>query len=223
VLPGRGMSIFRILVGGVALGAEELGRRLDAVMRTAPAPAQGNAAAASRETAGQRAGYLAVGIGAQSLVNAARMARALARGGRDVAGAADAVTRLPVIRAGVRPARARVARTRRSLNALMARGRAETLEGRRLARHLVEDTTARSVSDIAEFAVKEVSHSPEVAALVKAQSTGLVTDTILEVRANSEQADDRLERRVRSWLHIGQPGDGDDAATAQLAAPKPTG
>ena len=67
---------------------------------------------------------------------------------------------------------------------------------------LVRETTSRSFKEITDTALREVAHSPEVAALVRSQSTGLATGTILEVRANSEEADDRVERRVRSWLRI---------------------
>ena len=84
---------------------------------------------------------------------------------------------------------------------LRERGRAETSNGRRMVTRLVQTTTKESVRDIAEFAVSEVAHSPEVAALVRTQSAGLATGTILEVRTRSEQADGRLERSVRSWLH----------------------
>jgi hypothetical protein len=57
------------------------------------------------------------------------------------------------------------------------------------------------VKDIAETAVHEVTHSPEVAALVRTQSAGLATDTIEVVRTTSEEADERLERRVHSWFN----------------------
>jgi len=105
----------------------------------------------------------------------------------------------------------------------MARGRTETAAGKALVMLLVEDTTSRSVHDIAETAVKEVTHSPQIAALVRAQSTGILTDTILEVRTNSEQADDRLERRVRSWLHLGRPGNGHSTEPTGLPAGDRTG
>jgi hypothetical protein len=42
-------------------------------------------------------------------------------------------------------------------------GRDEAVLGRRVVKSLIRDTTAGSVAEIAEFAVKEVTHSPEVA------------------------------------------------------------
>jgi hypothetical protein len=89
-----------------------------------------------------------------------------------------------------------------ALRSLSQRGLDEQLRSRRMVEHLIRDTTVSSVADIAQFAVNEVTHSPEVAALVKSQSAGIATDAIQEVRANSERADDRLERRIRSWLHL---------------------
>lgn len=216
---GTGVSLFRVAVGAVALGSEELAQRLEAVGRRARNEA-GAQLDSGGETAARRAMYLAVGVAAESWSSVAAAALSVARGGRDAAGAAGAVARLPVIRRVARPGRDAIARSRRKMNALVARGRVETLEGRRLAMLLLEDTTARSVKDIADTAIRQVTHSPEVAALVKAQSTGLVTDTILEVRANSEQADDRLERRVRSWLHIGRRGNGEHVVEP---APLPAG
>jgi hypothetical protein len=91
-----------------------------------------------------------------------------------------------------------------------------------MVEQLIRDTTVGSMTDIAKLAVNEVAHSPEVAALVKTQSAGIATDAILEVRANSEQADDRLERRVRSWLHLrGSNGAAKRSAVAVVARPDP--
>jgi hypothetical protein len=213
--PGIAVSLLRLAVGAGVVGSEQLVRRIDAAAAAAP-PRTAAQGGRPRYTPGQRLGYLAVGVAAESLGGAAKLARRILRRGEDVLAAADVLASLPVIRTGAEPARATLARGRRRVGALVARGRAETVEGRMLVTRLVEDTTASSVRDIAETAVKQVSHSPEVAALVRAQSTGLVTDTILEVRANSEQADDSLERRVRSWLHRDQPGDGKAAEPARL-------
>jgi hypothetical protein len=71
-----------------------------------------------------------------------------------------------------------------------------------MVEHLVRETAVSSVGDISQLAISEVTHSPEVAALVKTESAGIATDAVLEVRANSEQADDSLERRIHSWLHL---------------------
>jgi hypothetical protein len=89
-----------------------------------------------------------------------------------------------------------------------------------MVEHLVRETAVSSVGDIAQFAISEVTHSPEVAALVKTESAGIATDAILEVRANSEQADDSLERRIHSWLHLrGSNGSARVGATAGDAGP----
>ena len=80
--------------------------------------------------------------------------------------------------------------------------------------HLIEDTASASVRDISASAIKEVSHSPEVAELVRTQSASLASDTILEVREASEQADDRIERRVRSWLRLVRPDEVETQPTA---------
>jgi hypothetical protein len=97
-------------------------------------------------------------------------------------------------------------------------GRVEELEGRRMLEALIRDTTRSSVRGIAESTLKEVTHSPEVAAMVRAESAGLATGTILEVRANSEQADDRVERQVRSWLRLRHgPRSGERQAPAAAA------
>ena len=80
---------------------------------------------------------------------------------------------------------------------------------------LVRDTTRRSFNGITGAAIKQVTTSPEVAALVRAQSTGIATGAVMEVRANSEEADDRVERRVRSWLHILRPESDAPPAGAQ--------
>ena len=86
-------------------------------------------------------------------------------------------------------------------------------KGKRMMLHLIRDTASASVRDISASAIKEVSHSPDVAELVRTQSTDLASGTILEVRATSEQADDRIEGRVRSWLHLLRPGDAGTPST----------
>ena len=225
--PDAALSVFRVAVGAVAVGSEELVRRINAAAAAAHAtrgrgPRRGRSTNVA-ESPAQSLGYAAVGLAAESINDVERIGRRIVRGGLDVLAAADAIASLPVIRTGARPARSAIARGRRTMRAVIARGRTETVEGRRLVIRLAEDTTASSVKDIAETAVKQVSHSPEVAALVRAQSTGVVTDTILEVRASSEQADDRLERRVRSWLHRGQRADSDGTEPARLAGDQHTG
>lgn len=217
--PVAGSPTFRVLVGAVAVGTQELARRIEAVTsmpRPAPAP---HSRTPGRETALQKLGFLAVGVTAETLTRTGPLQRAIARRGAGAISALDAIAGLPLVRSGTRPAKAAVLRGRRAALALIARGRYETREGTSLFTLLVEDTTTRSVRDIAPFAIKEMTESRDVAALVRAQSTSVLTDTILEVRANSEQADDRIERRVRSWLRRGQPGNGKRAEPAQL----PTG
>ena len=179
------VTVVRLGVGAVGLGSDEAVRRLRAIQRdTEPA---------SRPDIGKpKAGPLglsdlAVGVAIESAEVVARLVSTSARGGRRVAARADRLRGLPFVGA---------------LQRLSARGREEQVLGRRIVERLIRDTAVSSVADIAQFTVKEVTHSPEVAALVKTQSAGIATDAILEVRANSEQADDRLERRVRSWLHL---------------------
>jgi len=171
------VTIARLFVGAVSLGSDEVVRRLRAIPQQADGP--------PRRRGPLVLGDLATGLAIESAEVVGRVAStaagvAAARAGR--------MGSLPMVGAALRR--------------LSERGLDEQLLGRRMVEHLIRDTTVSSVADIAQFAVNEVTHSPEVAALVKSQSAGIATDAIQEVRANSERADDRLERRIRSWLHL---------------------
>jgi hypothetical protein len=170
------VTVVRLAIGAISLGSDQIVRRL----RTIPQDAEARSAPGPLVLAD-----LAAGLAIESAELVGRLTSTAVRGSRRAAGR---IGTLPL----VSPA----------LRSLSDRGRTEELLGRRMIEHLIRDTTVSSVADIAQLAVNEVSHSPEVAALVKTQSAGIATDAILEVRANSEQADDRLERRVRSWLHL---------------------
>jgi hypothetical protein len=197
-------AVVRLAAGAVSLGSDELLRRL----RTLPPEVE---SASSRQEIGGpdssqfSLGGVGVGIAMETAQLASRLVSTAADSGRRAVGQIGRAQRLPFVKGAAGPAKRRYERYGAALRRLSERGRREQLMGRRMVENLIRDTTSRSVKDIAEFAVNEVTHSPEVAALVRAQSAGLATDTILEVRANSEQADDRLERRVHSWLHLRRP------------------
>jgi hypothetical protein len=182
-------AIVRMTIGAVSLGSDELVRRWRRIQNN-PAPDSAPAARGSqRGPLGP--GDLMAGVAIESAEVLGRLISTAGRaGGRATAGAGR-MPNLPVLG--------------RALSSLSERGRHEEVQGRRMVERLIRDTTSSSVADIAQFAVNEVTHSPEVAALVRSQSAGIATDAILEVRANSEQADDRLERRVQSWLHLRRP------------------
>jgi hypothetical protein len=192
-----------LLVGACSLGAEEIARRLAATGEAVPANGH------RRTGSITMLGWIAADLAVQSAFAAGHIA---GRAGK-MAQRTGPVWGL-VNRAFSAPA----------LASMRRRGRRDVARGRRMVTRLVRDTTSQSVRDIAETAVKEVAQSPEVATLVRKQSVGIATGTILEVRANSVQADDRIERRVRSWLHILRPEDGGDYITAKpLHPPEPVG
>lgn len=180
------VAMVRIAVGAVSLGSSELTRRL----RTVPPEAEATSEPGpeTRRSRPLTAGDLAAGLAIESAEMVGRIVSTAARGSRRAAAGAGRVGTVPVVGAALRR--------------LCERGRDEELVGRRMVERLIRETTVSSVTDIAQFAVSEVTHSPEVAALVKTQSAGIATDAILEVRENSEQADDSLERRIHSWLHL---------------------
>jgi hypothetical protein len=146
-------------------------------------------------------GWVAAGVAIESAEFASRWLRSAVAGGRRTRAAARAVRRAPGAEIAAALLDAPMSAYRARLIELRERGREETNTARRMVSHLVRDTTKESVHDIADAAVREVTHNPEVAALVRTQSASIATGTILEVRTKSEQADDDLERRVRSWLH----------------------
>ncbi|HSS92683.1 MAG TPA: hypothetical protein VLR46_01705 [Candidatus Dormibacteraeota bacterium] len=198
------IAVVRLAAGAVSLGSDELSRRLRTLPREVESASSRPEVAARDSGRFSLAGF-GVGIAMETAQLASRLVSTAADGSRRVVGQIGRARSLPVLKGAAGPAKRRYERYEAALRRLSERGRREQLIGRHMVEHLIRDTTSRSVKDIAEFAVNEVTHSPEVAALVRTQSTGLATDTILEVRANSEQADDRLERRVHSWLHLRRP------------------
>jgi hypothetical protein len=190
-------SLVRLGIGACSLGAQEIRNRLvvtGAVARPSAHRTQEDAAAALA--------YLAAGIAVDSVKAVSRwIAFASERGRRSVA-LVDSAGRLPGMRIATVISARPMRRYRSWISTERRRGRLETERGRRMVTGLIRETTSRSFKTITDTAVQEVAHSPEVAALVRSQSRGMATGAILEVRSNSEEADDRVERRVRSWLRI---------------------
>jgi hypothetical protein len=201
---GLATSVVRLAVGAVSLGSDELKSRLRAIPQQSGA---GSTEPVVEE--GERGGLtlagLGIGIAIESAQLVGRLVSTTVGGTRRMAARMGRARSLPVVSAATGPVQHQYDRYEAALRRLSERGRSEQVKGRRMVELLIRDTTAQSVKDIAQFAVNEVTHSPEMAALVKTQSASLATDTILEVRANSEQADDRLEHRVHSWLHLRKP------------------
>lgn len=190
-------SLVRLGIGACSLGAEEIRKRLVVTGTVSRAPARRAQSDPSAELA-----YLAAGIAVDSVRALSHLIAIASERGRRSLALADSAAHLPGIRIatviGARPMR----RYRSWIVTERRHGRLETERGRRMATVLIRDTTSRSFRTITGTAVKEVAHSPEIAALVRSESRGMATGAILEVRSNSEQADDRVERRVRSWLRI---------------------
>jgi hypothetical protein len=205
--PGRsgefdpGLSMVRLVIGAATLGSDELQRRL----RTQPREAAAMPPRTAREAEGPLGlGDLAAGLAVDCVYAARRITSSVARRSRAAGSGLSRAQKMPIVRGATRPLLRRYRRLAAEITAVSERGRLEQLKGRTMVESLIRDTTARSVSDIAQLAVREVTHSPEVAALLRTESAGIATDTILDVRANSEQADDRLEGKVQSWLHRGR-------------------
>lgn len=221
---GMAVTVVRLGFGAWSLGTEQLTKRLEALT---PQPRTKVAAerARRRRRASRAAtvGWVAAGVAVESVAAISHWVGLVADGrrGRRLT---RLVSRFPGTGVASAVLHGPITRYRASITQLRERGRIETRKGKQMVTLLVRDTTRKSVRDIAESAVKEVAHSPEVAALVRTQSVGMATGTILEVRENSEQADDRLERRVRSWLHIHKPEPLDAGVAAESApTPKPAG
>jgi len=211
-------SIVRLTAGLLSLGYDEL------VSRLATLPREG-ASARLAESPAHRIGPalnfadMAIGMALASTTRATRVLGHARRRGRGVISTVGRLAETPIARPATRPIRIRFARYRAAAWRLAARGREEQLEGKRMVLHLIRDMASASVRDISASAIKEVSHSPDVAELVRTQSTDLASGTILEVRATSEQADDRIEGRVRSWLHLLRPGDAGTPSTTGGGGP----
>jgi hypothetical protein len=194
-------SFVLLVIGACSLGAEEVAKRLAATGEAVPTTGQ------RRRQSITTFGWIAADLAVQS----ADAVRRLAGRAGDVARRSGPAWALIDGLVGAPP-----------LASMRRRGRSEVAQGRRMVTRLLRETTRQSVRDIADTAIKEVAESPEVATLVRKQSIGIGTGTILEVRATSEQADDRIERRVRSWLHILRPEDGGEHLTTKpLHPPEP--
>ena len=187
-------SLIRLGIGGISLGAEEVRNRLVVSGAVTRQPARG-----AQNRAGAELAYVAAGIAVDSVKTLSRwLAYASERGRRSV----DAAGHLPGVHIATVIGGPPMRRYRAWISTERRHGRIETERGRRMLTVLIRDTTSRSFKTITDTAVKEVAHSPEIAALVRSQSRGMATGAILEVRSNSEEADDRVEQRVRSWLRI---------------------
>jgi len=194
-------SIVRLTAGLLSLGYDEL------VSRLATLPREATSAKPTHSTIGPALNFADMAIG-MALASTTRATQVLGHARSSGGGVISTIGRLaetPIVGPATRPIRTRFARYRAAAWRLAARGREEQLEGKRMMLHLIRDTASASVRDI--------SHSPDVAELVRTQSTDLASGTILEVRATSEQADDRIEGRVRSWLHLLRPGDAGTPST----------
>ena len=202
-------SIVRLTAGLLSLGYDEL------VSRLATLPREATSAKPTHSAIGPALNFADMAIG-MALASTTRATQVLGHARSSGGGVISTIGRLaetPIVGPATRPIRTRFARYRAAAWRLAARGREEQLEGKRMMLHLIRDTASASVRDISASAIKQVSHSPDVAELVRTQSTDLASGTILEVRATSEQADDRIEGRVRSWLHLLRPGDAGTPST----------
>lgn len=182
------MTLVRLALGAASLGSEAVAQRLSAVRQGGSIEEGKLAPAGSRRLT---AGGVGMGIAFESAEMADRLLAIALRGGRRVLGPAGGAVRTPLVHAATSP-----------LRRLAEVGRREQMRGRSMVVQLIRDTTDKSVSDLTHRALNEIAHSTEVADMLRTQSAGVATESILEVRANSEQADDRLERRVQSWLRL---------------------
>jgi hypothetical protein len=189
------LSISRLVVGAVSLGSDKLA---DQVRRVQPE------AAPSHQHAGgpTSMGDLGAGVFTEAMLAAGRFLSATAAGARGLAAGVSWVSDAPVLRPATRPLRRRYRKGDAAIRALAMRGRSERMAGRRMVERLIRDATAKSFTEAAQVALSQVTHSPEVAEMVKTQTAGIATETILEVRSNSKRADDGVERRVHSWLGV---------------------
>jgi hypothetical protein len=211
--------MIRLTAGALSLGAGEIKQRLDAAPHR-PAASQLTRGRRSPESGKITVGHLLTGIASVFAGRISGVGTTVTEAGHRSGAVIRFVARIPLVAPLSGPARRRLARYRSLARELSETGRQEEQAGRRMVEQLIRDTTATSVRGITESALKEVTHSPEVAALVRTESAGIATGAILEVRANSEQADDRLERSVHSWLRL--RGGGPDAAGAGTPPPTAT-
>ena len=189
------LSVARLVLGAVSLGTDKLA---DQVRRVRVEPAPVEAASDGPSSIGD----LWAGVFTEAALAAGRLVSLTADGARRVAATADTVTDVPLVRPLTRPVRRRYRHGEDALRRLARRGKAERIAGRRIVGRLLRDAAASSFNEAAQVALSQVTQSPEVAELVRTQTTGVATETIMEIRSDSERADERIERRVHSWLHL---------------------
>jgi hypothetical protein len=189
------ISVARLVVGAVSLGSDKLA---DQVRRVQREPAPSPEADAGPTTVGD----LGAGIFTQTMVAAGELLSMTTGGVRRTASGVSWVGDIPVLRSATRPLRRRYREGEAAIRALARRGRSERIAGRRMVESLIRDATAKSFNEAAQVALNQVTQSPEVAELVKTQTAGIATESVLEVRSSSKRADDGLERRVHSWLGV---------------------
>ncbi len=207
--PGLSATAIRLAAGLVGVASDELRSRLAAIPEDLPS-GESSGGGASRDGTRPTVLNVATGLAVVSTMQASRLVAHARDVGARISAEASLVEHLPVVGRATGPLRRGYRRYQAAVLSLSRTGRREELEGRRIILHLIDDTTTSSVKDIAESAVKQVAESPEVAALVRAQSAGIATDTVRDVRTISEQADQTVERRVRTWLHLLRADDAPD-------------
>jgi hypothetical protein len=190
------VSLARLVVGAVSLGSDKLA---DQVRRVQHEPVASSLDADDGPTT---AGDLGAGILTETMLAAGALLSMTAGGARRVAAGFSWIGDVPVLRPATRRLRRRYRKGEAAIHSLAMRGRSERIAGRRMVGRLIRDATAKSFSEAAQVALNQVTQSPEVADLVKTQTAGIATETVLEVRSNSKRADDGLERRVHSWLGV---------------------
>jgi hypothetical protein len=200
------LSIARLVVGAFSLGSDKLADQVRRVQRepVSSLETDGAMAAPSLESDGgpPSMGDLGAGIFTETMLAAGHLLSATAGGARRVAAGVSWVGDAPVLRPATRPLRRRYREGDAAIRDLAMRGRSERMAGRRMVGRLIRDATARSFTEAAQVALSQVTQSPEVADMVKTQTAGIATETILEVRSNSKRADDGVERRIHSWLGV---------------------
>src|SRR6266550_104094 len=165
-------SIVRLTAGLLSLSYDELVSRLATLPRQA---ASARSAQSPPRSPGPALTFadMAIGMALASTTRATQVLGHARRSGRGVTSTVGRLAAAPIVGPATRPVRIRFERYRAAAWRLAARGREEQLEGKRMVLHLIRDTASASVRDISASAIKEISHSPDVAELVRTQSTDL--------------------------------------------------
>ena len=183
------------MVGAVSLGSDKLADQVRRVQHEPASSLEGGSGPTSM-------GDLGAGIFTETMLAAGFLVSATAGGARRVAAGVSWIGDVRVLRPATRPLRRRYRQGDAAIRALAVRGRSERIAGRRMVGRLIRDATAKSFTEAAQVALNQVTQSPEVAEMVKTQTAGIATETILEVRSNSKRADDGVESRVQRWLGV---------------------